>query len=137
MYILIESLFIDKIYCHDQYLACARLSVIKLLSVIYRGRLRDNVYQFYTWNNTMHSKVLILLLSIFVLIDIGTANKIMSVLCSLAKENYMYLPIGPRKCITGCFGDSTENPVVILNECEPLREEPGAAKPAFYDGISF
>lgn len=84
----------------------------------------------------MYSKTLFLLLSAIVFIDLSTANKdSVSVLCQLAEANSLWLPIGNRKCITGCLGDPKNHPTIFFNQCEPDLE-PGAVRQPFYKGIS-
>lgn len=85
----------------------------------------------------MDSKIVLLLLSAFALIDLSTANKeYVSVLCSLAKKNALHLPIAKRTCITGCFGNPNNHPLIVFNDCRP-PVVPGAVRKPYYPGISF
>lgn len=84
----------------------------------------------------MDSKIVFLLLSASVLLDLSTANKEnVSVLCSLAKKNALHFPIAKRTCITGCFGDPNNHPLIVFNQCLP-KLIPGVARKAYYAGIS-
>lgn len=84
----------------------------------------------------MDSKIVFLLLSAFVLIDLSTANKeIVSLFCSLVEKNSLHIPISKRTCITGCFGDPNNHPLIVFNQCLPPLV-PGVAPKQHYAGIS-
>lgn len=84
----------------------------------------------------MDSKIIFLLLSAFVLIDLSTANKeYVALLCRLADKNALWLPVGNRQCTTGCLGDPEKNPLILFNNCEPIKKP--SVKQLYYAGISF
>lgn len=85
----------------------------------------------------MHSKIIFALLSAFVWIDLSAANKeAVAVMCSLTRENSLWVPVGNRQCITGCFGDPKNHPIIVLNKCRPPNTL-GAVKEYVYKGIHF
>lgn len=85
----------------------------------------------------MYSKILLALLSAFVLIGLSAANnEVVAVICSLARENSLWLPVGNRKCITGCFGDPENHPIIVFNKCKPANSV-GLLTVPYYSGIYF
>lgn len=86
----------------------------------------------------MHSKILFVLLSAFALIDCNTATEeeeFVSILCHLTNNYGLWLQIGDRQCLTGCFGDPKCNPIIVLNQCEPIHAAPGTTDQPFFGGL--
>lgn len=88
----------------------------------------------------MHSNIVFLLLSVFVMFGLTKADRTkdyVSVFCQLANANELYINVANRKCITGCLGNPKKHPTILFNECEPIKREPGAVKEPYYLGIFF